>query len=117
VVARRILVIREHLLEREHGQLLYRWVEHEDSPPSLTLPVAFVKRQVLCYTYNANYQLDTLPDFGANFSARRWAAEDAPDGDLLVRHQHVEEALAELLVAGGALTHSLLGVDGKSRQA
>jgi hypothetical protein len=31
------------------------------------------------------------------------------DGELLVRQHHVEEALAELLIAGGALTHSLLG--------
>lgn len=39
-----------------------------------------------------------------------FAAEDAADGELLVRQCHVEEALAELLVAGGMLTHSLLGV-------
>lgn len=37
------------------------------------------------------------------------AADDAQDGELLVRQYHMEEALAELLVAGGALTHSLLG--------
>jgi hypothetical protein len=37
-----------------------------------------------------------------------FAAEDA-DGELVVRQRHVEEALGELLVAGGALTHSLLG--------
>ena len=31
------------------------------------------------------------------------------DGALVVRDSHVEEGLAELLVAGGALTQSLLG--------
>jgi hypothetical protein len=40
-----------------------------------------------------------------------FAAEDAADGDLLVRQQHLDEALAELVVAGGALTHSLLGAE------
>lgn len=43
-----------------------------------------------------------------------FAAEDAADGELLVRQRHVEEALAELLVAGGALTHSLLGATVKT---
>ncbi len=38
-----------------------------------------------------------------------FSAEDAPDGELRVGQGHMEEALAELLVAGGALTHSLLG--------
>jgi hypothetical protein len=38
-----------------------------------------------------------------------FAAEDAADGELWVRQRHVEEALAELVIAGGALTHSLLG--------
>ena len=38
-----------------------------------------------------------------------FAAEDAADGELLVRHSHFEEVIAELVVAGGALTHSLLG--------
>jgi ATP-dependent 26S proteasome regulatory subunit len=40
-----------------------------------------------------------------------FAAEDSVDGDLLIRQQHLDEALAELVVAGGALTHSLLGAD------
>jgi hypothetical protein len=41
------------------------------------------------------------------------AAEEAPDGtgELVVGDQHLEEATAELLVAGGALTKTLLGVD------
>jgi hypothetical protein len=38
-----------------------------------------------------------------------FAAEDAADGALIVRDHHVDEALAELLVAGGPLTQSLLG--------
>jgi hypothetical protein len=38
-----------------------------------------------------------------------FAAEDATDGQLVVRPQHLEEGLAELLVAGGTLTQSLLG--------
>jgi hypothetical protein len=43
-----------------------------------------------------------------------FAAEDADAGPLVVRPAHVEEALGELLVAGGALTQSLLGsVNGK----
>jgi hypothetical protein len=45
--------------------------------------------------------------------AATFAAEDASDGDLLVRQNHVEEALTELLVVGGALTQSLLGSAGK----
>ena len=36
------------------------------------------------------------------------------DGDLIVRDAHLEEALAELLVAGGPLTQSLLGARRKS---
>jgi hypothetical protein len=39
----------------------------------------------------------------------RPAAEDACDGALVVREQHIDEALTELLVAGGPLTQSLLG--------
>ncbi|HJZ56213.1 MAG TPA: AAA family ATPase, partial [Gemmataceae bacterium] len=41
------------------------------------------------------------------------AAEDAPDGngELAVTDRHLEEATAELLVASGALTKTLLGVD------
>jgi AAA+ superfamily predicted ATPase len=38
-----------------------------------------------------------------------FAAEDNGEGALEVRERHLEEALAELLVAGGALTQSLLG--------
>ena len=37
------------------------------------------------------------------------AAEDG-DGELVVSDRHLEEATAELLVAGGALTKTLLGV-------
>jgi cell division protease FtsH len=40
-----------------------------------------------------------------------FAADETSDGDLLVRQQHMDEALAELVVAGGALTHSLLGAE------
>src|ERR1044071_4688973 len=42
------------------------------------------------------------------------AAEDdgmAPGGELVVTDRHMEEATAELLVAGGPLTKTLLGVD------
>jgi ATP-dependent 26S proteasome regulatory subunit len=38
-----------------------------------------------------------------------FAAEDGSGTDLVVGDRHVEEALAELLVAGGPLTQSLLG--------
>jgi len=38
-----------------------------------------------------------------------FAAEDAPDGAVVVRPPHLEEALTDLVVAGGSLTHSLLG--------
>jgi hypothetical protein len=38
-----------------------------------------------------------------------FAAEDDGEAGLVVRDRHVEEALTELLVAGGALTQSLLG--------
>jgi ATP-dependent 26S proteasome regulatory subunit len=38
-----------------------------------------------------------------------FAVEDDGDGALIVRDGHVNEALAELLVGGGALTQSLLG--------
>jgi hypothetical protein len=38
-----------------------------------------------------------------------FAAEEDGDGELVVRDRHIEEALTELLVAGGALTQSLLG--------
>jgi len=38
-----------------------------------------------------------------------FAAEEDGEGPLVVRDRHVEEGLAELLVAGGPLTQSLLG--------
>jgi hypothetical protein len=38
-----------------------------------------------------------------------FAAEEDGDGALIVQDRHLEEGLAELLVAGGALTQSLLG--------
>ena len=45
-----------------------------------------------------------------------FAAEEADDGDLLVRQKHLDEALTELVVAGGALTHSLLGAEVKKQE-
>jgi hypothetical protein len=36
-------------------------------------------------------------------------AEEDGEGELVVRDRHLEEGLTELLVAGGALTQSLLG--------
>lgn len=42
------------------------------------------------------------------------SAVESTKGDLVVRDSHVEEALEELLVAGGDLTKSLLGAS-KSR--
>jgi hypothetical protein len=39
------------------------------------------------------------------------AEEDGAGGELVVTDHHLEEATAELLVAGGALTKTLLGVD------
>jgi hypothetical protein len=41
--------------------------------------------------------------------AAAFAAEGGAGGPLVVRDRHIEEALTELLVAGGALTQSLLG--------
>ena len=38
-----------------------------------------------------------------------YAAEEDGSGELVVRDRHLDEALAELLVAGGPLTQSLLG--------
>jgi hypothetical protein len=38
-----------------------------------------------------------------------FAADDAEDDEILIREPHLKEALAELVVAGGSLTHSLLG--------
>jgi hypothetical protein len=43
-----------------------------------------------------------------------YAAEENGDDELVVRDRHLEEALAELLVAGGALTQSLLGATRKA---
>jgi hypothetical protein len=39
-----------------------------------------------------------------------FAAEDADGSGLVIREEHLDEALAELLITGGALTQSLLGV-------
>jgi hypothetical protein len=39
-----------------------------------------------------------------------FAADDNGASPLVVRETHLEEALTELLIAGGALTQSLLGV-------
>jgi hypothetical protein len=38
-----------------------------------------------------------------------FAAEENGDATLVVRDQHIEEGLAELLIMGGQLTKSLLG--------
>jgi ATP-dependent 26S proteasome regulatory subunit len=38
-----------------------------------------------------------------------FAAEDGANGELVIRPPHIEEALTELLVAGGTITQSLLG--------
>ena len=38
-----------------------------------------------------------------------FAAEENDDATLVVRDQHIEEGLAELLIVGGHLTKSLLG--------
>jgi hypothetical protein len=43
-----------------------------------------------------------------------YAAEEDGQAPLTVRDRHLEEGLAELLVAGGPLTKSLLGVVGNS---
>ncbi len=43
-----------------------------------------------------------------------FAAEEGADGPLVVRDRHVDEGLAELLVAGGPLTQSLLGARRKA---
>ena len=43
-----------------------------------------------------------------------FAAEEGEDGVLVVRDRHVDEAMGELLVAGGPLTQSLLGARRKS---
>ena len=46
-----------------------------------------------------------------------YAAEEDGSAPLLVRERHLEEALTELLVAGGPLTKSLLGAAGTSSNA
>jgi hypothetical protein len=47
-----------------------------------------------------------------------FAAEDTSgNGALVVRPHHLDEALAELVLAGGALTHSLLGANVNSKRA
>jgi hypothetical protein len=43
------------------------------------------------------------------------AEESSGNGELLLREAHLDEALGELLVAGGALTQTLLGVDGRGK--
>jgi cell division protease FtsH len=47
-----------------------------------------------------------------------FAAEESDDGHLIVKERHINEALTELLVGGGALTQSLLGMSkaGKNRE-
>jgi cell division protease FtsH len=45
------------------------------------------------------------------------AAEEEEDGPLVVRDRHVDEAMGELLVAGGPLTQSLLGARRSSTEA
>jgi ATP-dependent 26S proteasome regulatory subunit len=40
-----------------------------------------------------------------------FAAEDSNGNELVIREKHLDESLAELVVAGGALTHSLLGAN------
>jgi ATP-dependent 26S proteasome regulatory subunit len=47
-----------------------------------------------------------------------FAAEESDDSKLVVRQSHLEEALGELLVAGGTLTQTLLGaqVSGPKRK-
>jgi ATP-dependent 26S proteasome regulatory subunit len=46
-----------------------------------------------------------------------FAAEDSNGADLLIGQQHLDEALAELVIAGGSLTHSLLGANVQGAQA
>jgi hypothetical protein len=46
-----------------------------------------------------------------------YAAEDDGSGPLMVSEKHLEEGLAELLVAGGPLTQSLLGFHGPKTTA
>jgi len=57
-----------------------------------------------------------LSDTFSTFLRSVFAAEDSPDGDLLIRPQHLDEALTELVVAGGVLTHRLLGANPGERQ-
>jgi hypothetical protein len=45
------------------------------------------------------------------------AEENSGNGELQLRESHLDEALGELLVAGGALTQRLLGVDGNGKGA
>ncbi len=46
-----------------------------------------------------------------------FAAEDNGSSPLVVRDPHIEEALAELVVAGGSLTQSLLGAHAPNSSA
>ena len=45
-----------------------------------------------------------------------YAAEEDDAAALIVSDRHLEEALSELLVAGGPLTKSLLGAAGNSNE-
>jgi hypothetical protein len=45
-----------------------------------------------------------------------FAAEENADNELIVRDRHLEEALGELLIAGGPLTQSLLGAAVKASE-
>jgi len=46
-----------------------------------------------------------------------FAAEDSNGDELLIEQRHFDESLAELVVAGGTLTHSLLGAHVRSSPA
>ena len=52
---------------------------------------------------------DAAPNLSQSDFRAVCAAEDDGEGPLVVRDRHLEEALAELLIAGGSLTQSLLG--------
>jgi cell division protease FtsH len=46
-----------------------------------------------------------------------FAAEESNGDELLIRDRHFDEALGELVIAGGSLTHSLLGSNLKNSKA
>jgi hypothetical protein len=70
---------------------------------------------------NEAHYIDRMAGVSGSFikellrKAAIFAAEENGHEELIVRDRHLDEALSELLVAGGPLTQSLLGAAVKSQ--